>query len=424
MEEYVNIAGLNLQEVEIVSIDKNYGLTVDIEVDSNHQYVDANGFINHNSSIISDNISNGIEPVFSLEYNRTYIASKWPEGLTQENVKDLLNEISVGDTIAWQGNYMGEMYYYEPHNRGLCIIETVKDYGYSWLMENYPHEFGLNPTSSNPQEAFVPKFFPDYLVTTKDLSVQDHVTSQAVIQKHTNQSISKTVNLPNDYSFDDFKNLYLSAWKAGLIGITTYRSGTLESVLSEVVDKKDKDVPQEQQVIKKDIKLPDEFINGPMKVLKKEGKKFYINLSYLPDDTENRFPIALWIQTNSDGEIKAANVVVKHLSELLRKFDISEDLINIQLEKIKGNPAHMRVGKIVSMCLRHNLPLASIVTALDNLEDIFVTDLIFAVKKFLTDHIEDGTPVVGFTCVSCGSKDVVYQSGCSSCRSCGSTNCA
>lgn len=421
--ETVNIRGLHLREVEIKDIRKTSSLTLDIQT-TNHQYIDSYGFINHNSSILSDNISNGIEPVFSLEYNRTYIATEWPEGLNTENVKTQLQEVQVGDAIVWQGIYAGQLYHYEPHNRGLCIIETVRDYGYNWLLDNFPDEFGLKPYSSDPDKAFVPSKIPEYIVTTKDLTVEDHINSQAIIQKHTNQSISKTINISSDYSFEDFKNVYKLGWKAGLIGLTTYRAGTMESVLSDVEKKKDDEASELDQIIRKDIKLPDQFINGPTRIIKKEGKKFYINFSYLPEDSKHKLPIALWIQTNSDGEIREANVAVKKLSDLLRKFELDENLIEKQLEKIKGNPAQMRVGKMISMCLRHNIPIVSIVSTLDTLEDVFVTDLIFAVKKFLSEHVIDGTKVPKAKCNVCGSENIVYESGCQTCRSCGSTNCA
>lgn len=64
---------------------------------------------------------------------------------------------------------------------------------------------------------------PDYWRTTKDLSVHDHLRMQSVVQKWVDSSISKTINIPADYSFEDFKNVYMDGWKMGLKGITTYR---------------------------------------------------------------------------------------------------------------------------------------------------------------------------------------------------------
>ena len=91
-----------------------------------------------NSSIISDITSNGVEPVFMLEYDRKIICKEWPEGLTDENVKNNLSYHKEKDYEFWSGDYKGKRYYYEPHNRGLCEVSTVRDYGYQWLLDNFP----------------------------------------------------------------------------------------------------------------------------------------------------------------------------------------------------------------------------------------------------------------------------------------------
>ena len=356
-----------------------------------------------NSSVICDMVSNGIEPVYDKEYERTYIAPDWPEGLTKANVKRVLTKKQQGDVFVWAGSVNGVEYLYEPHNRGLCIIERVRDYGYGWVMEGFPEDV---------------KNSADYFVTTKNLDVKDHVAIQSIVQRNCNQSVSKTANLPFDYSFDDFKSLYLDAWKAGLNGFTTYREGSMESVFSTVQKNNGT-----REIIKKDIKLPDEFINGPMSVIKREGMKFYFHFSYLPEDLEKIFPVALWLNTNSYGEIKEANAVVKTLVDLLEKFEIDKELIEYQKEKIRGNPGNQRVAKIISMCLRHNIPIVNIVHVLDRIPDIYVTDTIYAVKKFLSQHIEDGTKVLGAACSSCKSTNVVYTGGCSVCKDCGNSLC-
>ena len=58
---------------------------------------------------------------------------------------------------------------------------------------------------------------------------------QAAIQPYIDAAISKTVNVPADYPFEDFEDLYLEAWKAGLKGITTYRPNSVLGVV--LVDK-------------------------------------------------------------------------------------------------------------------------------------------------------------------------------------------
>jgi ribonucleoside-diphosphate reductase alpha chain len=64
---------------------------------------------------------------------------------------------------------------------------------------------------------------PEYFVTAEDISPEQHVDIQAAAQKWIDSSISKTANVPTDYPYEDFKNIYLYAYEQGLKGCTTFR---------------------------------------------------------------------------------------------------------------------------------------------------------------------------------------------------------
>ena len=64
---------------------------------------------------------------------------------------------------------------------------------------------------------------PPYFVTALEMSALDHMRMSAAVQPFVDTAISKTVNVPADYPFAEFKDLYLEAWKSGLKGLTTYR---------------------------------------------------------------------------------------------------------------------------------------------------------------------------------------------------------
>ncbi len=77
---------------------------------------------------------------------------------------------------------------------------------------------------------------PPYFVTALEISARAHEQMVAAVAPHVDTSISKTVNVPEDYRYEDFKDLYFHAWKSGLKGLATYRpNNVLGSVLS--VDK-------------------------------------------------------------------------------------------------------------------------------------------------------------------------------------------
>ncbi|MBT8137679.1 MAG: adenosylcobalamin-dependent ribonucleoside-diphosphate reductase [Gammaproteobacteria bacterium] len=64
---------------------------------------------------------------------------------------------------------------------------------------------------------------PDYFITTEDITPKAHVDIQAAAQRWVDSSISKTANVPTDYPYEDFKDIYLYAYKKGLKGCTTFR---------------------------------------------------------------------------------------------------------------------------------------------------------------------------------------------------------
>jgi len=64
---------------------------------------------------------------------------------------------------------------------------------------------------------------PDYFISADDVSPKEHVDIQAAAQKWVDSSISKTANVPTDYPFDEFKDIYLYAYQQGLKGCTTFR---------------------------------------------------------------------------------------------------------------------------------------------------------------------------------------------------------
>ncbi|HUF82017.1 MAG TPA: ribonucleoside-diphosphate reductase, adenosylcobalamin-dependent, partial [Burkholderiales bacterium] len=78
-----------------------------------------------------------------------------------------------------------------------------------------------------------PQALPPHFVTAMNISALDHMRMVAAIAPYVDSAISKTVNVPEDYPYEQFEDLYLEAWKAGLKGITTYRPNkVLGSVLS------------------------------------------------------------------------------------------------------------------------------------------------------------------------------------------------
>ena len=64
---------------------------------------------------------------------------------------------------------------------------------------------------------------PDYFISADDIKPRQHVDVQAAAQKWIDSSISKTANVPTDFPYEDFKDIYLYAYEKGLKGCTTFR---------------------------------------------------------------------------------------------------------------------------------------------------------------------------------------------------------
>lgn len=84
---------------------------------------------------------------------------------------------------------------------------------------------------------------PDYFVAANDLTPEDHVKIQSVVQKYVDASISKTVNAPNAHSISDVKKLYMMAYDMGCKGITYMRDGSRLGVLQRVEETKQEGKP-------------------------------------------------------------------------------------------------------------------------------------------------------------------------------------
>ena len=153
-------------------------------------------------SLYAGNVSSGIEPVFAYTYTRKVL-----------------------------------------QNDGSHIEEEVVDYA----VQMWRDKFG------DAQ-------LPDYFVSAQNLTPSDHVKMQAAAQKWVDSSISKTINCPEDISFDDFKEVYVRAYDTGCKGCTTYRpnevTGSVLSVASEEKSKSEKEIDGEVIYMSEPLERP------------------------------------------------------------------------------------------------------------------------------------------------------------------------
>jgi ribonucleoside-diphosphate reductase alpha chain len=128
-------------------------------------------------SLVADNISSGVEPVFALAYTRKVLQ---PDGSRVE--------------------------------------EDVSDYALRRFRAIHGNDAPL----------------PGYFVTAQDLTPAEHVRMQAAVQRHVDSAISKTVNVPEDIGFEAFQAVYLDAYRSGCKGCTTYRPNAITGSVLQV----------------------------------------------------------------------------------------------------------------------------------------------------------------------------------------------
>jgi ribonucleoside-diphosphate reductase alpha chain len=94
---------------------------------------------------------------------------------------------------------------------------------YSFEMLAYRELIDKDATPAGASVDGVGTSLPDYFITADDVSPKAHVDIQAAAQKWVDSSISKTANVPTDYAYENFKDIYLYAYEQGLKGCTTFR---------------------------------------------------------------------------------------------------------------------------------------------------------------------------------------------------------
>jgi ribonucleoside-diphosphate reductase alpha chain len=181
---------------------------------------------------------------------------------------------------------------------------------------------------------------PDWFVTALEISADAHKAMVAAVAPYIDTSISKTVNVPEDYPYTEFEGLYLSAWKAGLKGLATYRpNSVLGSVLStepaKPVDAKPAPLPADAMNRRLAIKtlpepvlaslrwpgrpeLPDGNPAWTYMVDSPEGK-FALFIGHVENETRQAFPFEVWV--NGAEQPRGLGAVAKTLSMDMRAND-------------------------------------------------------------------------------------------------------
>jgi ribonucleoside-diphosphate reductase alpha chain len=262
---------------------------------------------------------------------------------------------------------------------------------------------------------------PYYGATANEIDWRAKVKLQSVAQKWICHAISNTTNLPAGIDVDTVKDIYMLGWELGCKGVTVYRDGSRSGVLVSTDDKKEEKPFGERHAPKRPDELECDIYHTSVK-----GQKWVVLVGLLEGK-----PYEVIGGEASQIEIprkfKKGRLNKRTFKTTNSKYDLTigeDDPLSIKdVVSMFDNANHAGYTRTISLALRHGAPVQYLVEQMqkDKEADLFSFSKVIA--RCLKNYIVDGT-TVDKTCPHCGAEgSLVYQEGCVTCKSCGSSKC-
>ena len=331
------------------------------------------------TSIYYGNVSSGLEPTFAWKYNRKM---RQADGSFKE-------------------------------------FEQVEDYGYRLYKE--VHDI----RNADLKEIIM----PNYMVTTHDLTVSDHLAMQAICQEYVDASISKTINCPKEITYEDFKDVYSTAYDLNLKGCTTYHpSEILEKVRGSILSVA---TTKDQIQLSPIVKRPAELQGRTYKIKwPPSDHAYYVTINSYVDENGQSRPFEVFINTKDASHQEWIMALTRSLSAIFRR---GGDFIFIvkELQEVHSSLGGAWIGKkyvpslvalIGSVLEDHLTKYHSNILGLDHLK--YHEGEAVAISCSSRMNSPDGCgDIVGKQCPQCQAPALVSKEGCQTCLSCGFSNC-
>ena len=269
---------------------------------------------------------------------------------------------------------------------------------------------------------------PDYFVNAQTLAPLDHVRMQAAAQKWIDSSISKTINCPEDISFDDFKEVYMAAWDQGCKGCTTYRpndvTGSVLSVSEEPAEAPVQITTDGERAeivyLAEPLDRPQELEGATYKLKWPDSEHaIYITINDLVVAGHRR-PFEVFINSKNMEHFAWTVALTRMISAVFRRGgDVSFVVEELKAVFDPRGGAWIQ-GKYVPSIL------AAIGGVIE--KHMVATGFLAGVGMGLkTDPQAEVVPLNGApkgkACTSCGSYELRMVEGCMTCASCGYSKC-
>ena len=328
------------------------------------------------SMVFGNNCSSGIEPIFSLSYDRKVKIG----GQDDKDVKIV--------------KMMDYAYY---------LYHKLKDEGKQLDFD----EHDIFPTALN-------------------MSVNDHVAMLAIISKYTDMSVSKTINVPTEASFDEVKDIYIQCWKKGIKGCTIFRPNAIRQgiLLTENKDDKPKLEFTSSILPRGSIIEPSNDLIGKKRKIQTGCGSLHVLAFFDPIDGNLQ---EVYFNKGSTGGCANFMTGLSRMVSLLCRAGVDIMTIKDQLDSTGVCPSYATrkathhdtsKGSCCPMAIGNALVemYNEMQSELDDKEDEEKP-----VKKTPVKPIKD-VNMRHQLCPECG-EPLVFEGGCCTCKSCGYTKC-
>ena len=328
------------------------------------------------SMVFGNNCSSGIEPIFSLSYDRKVKIG----GQDDKDVKIV--------------KMMDYAYY---------LYHKLKDEGKQLDFD----EHDIFPTALN-------------------MSVDDHVAMLAIISKYTDMSVSKTINVPTEASFDEVKDIYIQCWKKGIKGCTIFRPNAIRQGILLTENKDDKPKPESTSSIlpRGSIIEPSNDLIGKKRKIQTGCGSLHVLAFFDPIDGNLQ---EVYFNKGSTGGCANFMTGLSRMVSLLCRAGVDIMTIKDQLDSTGVCPSYATrkathhdtsKGSCCPMAIGNALVemYNEMQSELDDKEDEEKP-----VKKTPVKPIKD-VNMRQQLCPECG-EPLVFEGGCCTCKSCGYTKC-
>jgi len=318
-------------------------------------------------SLYAGNVSSGIEPVFAYSYKRKVL-----------------------------------------QNDGSHVEEEVVDYA----VQLWRDKFGDAP-------------LPDFFVSAQNLTPADHVKMQAAAQKWVDSSISKTINCPEDISFDDFKEVYIQAYDTGCKGCTTYRpnevTGSVLSAASEEKSLSDQEVNGDIIYMSEPLDRPSTLDGNTYKLKWPDSEHaIYVTINDIIVNDKRR-PFEVFINSKNMEHFAWTVGLTRMISAVFRRGgDVSFVVDELKAVFDPRGGAWVGGKYIPSILAAIGGILEEHMMKIGFIKD---SDTSLFHKSGEVTKVENLKLSRQKSCTSCGQFDLQMIEGCMTCRSCGYSKC-